>query len=79
MQGRWQRGLHRLSGIRCNGKDLLLRWWIRCCFVALTPRLLPPFDLLLHGDRGQATSICCVDSTRLVVCHKARTSGDRVL
>lgn len=48
-------------------------------FVALTPQLLPPFDLLLHGDRGQATSIYCVDSARLAVCHNARTSGNRVL
>ena len=44
----------------------------------MAPRL-PPFDLLLHGDRGPATSIYCIDSTRLAVCHNARTSGDRVL
>ncbi len=44
----------------------------------MAPRLLP-FDLLLHCDRGQATSIYCVDSTKLAVCHNARTSGNRVL
>ena len=47
-----------------------------CGLDAAAPAAL---DLLLHGDRSQATSIYCADSARLAVCHNARTSGNRVL
>ncbi len=33
---------------------------------------------LLHCDRGQATCISFVDSSKLGVCHDARISGNRV-
>ncbi len=48
-------------------------------FMALIPRLLVPFDILLHCHRGQATGLYLVDSTKLAVCHNARISGSRVL
>ncbi len=39
------------------------------------PRLLLPFDLLLHCYRVRDTGLYFVDSTKLVICHKARISG----
>ena len=42
------------------------------------PRLLLPFDLLLHCYRFQDTGLYLVESTKLAVCHKARISGNGV-
>ncbi len=47
-------------------------------FVALVPRLLLPFDLLLHCYRGQETGIYFVDHTKLVVCHNARIRRNKM-
>jgi len=47
-------------------------------FVALMPRLFMPLCLLLYGLRGEQTAIYFIDSTKLSVCHNARSSRNRV-
>ncbi len=47
-------------------------------FVGLMPRLLLPFDILLHCYRGQETGIYFVDHTKLVVCHNARIRRNKM-
>jgi len=47
-------------------------------FVALMPRLFMPLSLLLHSLRGEQTGLYFIDSTKLAVCHNARSSRHRV-
>lgn len=47
-------------------------------FVKLQPRLMIPITLLLHILRGEETGLYFIDSTKLEICHKKRTSGNKV-
>ncbi len=47
-------------------------------FVALLPTILVPLTAYLHTQLGSCTGLSFIDSTKLTVCHRARTRRNRV-
>ena len=47
-------------------------------FITVMPKLLVPTIIMSHIIKGQKTGIYFIDSTKLEVCHKKRTSSHKV-
>jgi hypothetical protein len=67
-----------IYGIKHKHRDCFAELPSYARFVALMPRLLLPFSLLIHALRGEETGIYFADSSKLAVCHNRRISRHRV-
>ena len=47
-------------------------------FIEIMPKLLIPTTIMTHILKGQKTGVYFIDSTKLEICHRKRTSSNRV-
>ena len=47
-------------------------------FVRIMPKLLIPTTIMIHILKGDKTGVYFIDSTKLEICHKKRTSSNKV-